>query len=68
MKSEREKTLIAIFSKEQKQGALSQDTDIEELTSYVIAILYGMGVLAKNGATMKTLQPVIDLAVKNVFL
>ncbi len=68
MKSEREKTLIAIFSKEQKQGALSQDTDIEQLTSYVIAVLYGMGVLAKNGATMKTLQPVIDLAVKNLFL
>lgn len=67
MKNEREKTLIAIFSKEQKQGALPQETDVEQLTSYVIAVLYGIGVLAKNGATMKTLQPVIKIAVKTIF-
>ena len=68
IKSEKEKTLIALFSKEKKQGALSQDTDVEQLTSYVTAVLYGIGVLAKNGATMKTLQPVIEIAVKAIFL
>ena len=68
MKSEREKTLIAIFSKEQEQGALSQDTDVEDLTSYITAVLYGIGVLAKNGATMKTLEPVIEIAIRTIFL
>lgn len=67
MKSEREKTLIAIFSKEQEQGALSQDTDVVDLTSYIIVVLYGIGVLAKNGATMKNLQPVVEIAIKTIF-
>ncbi len=67
MRNENVKTLIAFFSKEQERGALPQDTDVEQLASYVLAVLYGIGVLANNGATMKTLQPVIELAVKTLF-
>lgn len=67
MKGDNEKKLMAFFRKEQKQGTLSKDSNVEQMASYVIAVLYGIGVLAKNGAAMKSLQPIIDLAVKALF-
>jgi len=66
MRTENEKVLLAFLTKEQSQGAISNDTDIKQLTSYIMTVLYGVGVLAKNGATMETLQPVIEMAVGNM--
>ena len=67
MKGDNEKKLMAFFRKEREQGALSRDSDVEQMTSYVIAVLFGIGVLAKNGASMKSLQPIIEFAVKALF-
>lgn len=58
---------IDFFKKEQAQGRLDKKYDAAKITSYINAVIYGMGVLASSGATLKSLNDVIDIAITNTF-
>jgi len=58
---------IDFFNKEQAQGRLNKKHDVKKITSYLIAVIYGMGVLASSGASIKSLNDIIDIAITNVF-
>ena len=58
---------IDFFKKEQAQGRLNKKYDITQITSYINAVIFGMGVLASSGAATKSLNDIIDIAVTNIF-
>jgi len=58
---------IDFFRKEQAQGRLNKKYDVTQITSYINAVIYGMGVLARSGAATKSLNDIIDIAVTNIF-
>jgi len=58
---------IDFFRKEQAQGRLNKKYDVTQITSYINAVIYGMGVLASSGAATKSLNDIVDIAVTNIF-
>jgi len=58
--------LIDFLNKEQIQGRLNKKHDVTKITSYVIAVIYGMGVLAGSGTSIESLSDIIDIAVTNI--
>jgi len=58
---------IDFFKKEQAQGKLNKKYNVKQITSYINAVISGMGVLASSGASIKSLNDIIDIAVTNIF-
>ena len=63
---ENEKALTAFLDKEQAIGNLPKDTDANQLATYLMAVLYGIGVLAKNGNSAESLRTVADVSVQTI--
>lgn len=57
---------VDVFNKEQALGNLPKEADVAVISNYLMAILFGMGVLAKNGSTLKELEPVIKITVDSL--
>ena len=57
---------VDVFKKEQVLGNLSKEADVVIISNYLMAILFGMGVLAKNGSTLNELEPVIKITVDSL--
>lgn len=61
-----EKHLVGFLKDERSRGNLAAGTDTLQLARYLLSIMYGLGVLVKNGATRRSLRSVADLAVAAV--
>ncbi len=61
---EHETALVAFFKKEKLDGNLPKKADIKQLATYVMSVMYGIGVLAKNGNSQKSLKSVAQIAVQ----
>ena len=56
-------TLLRVLKEEQEQGAIPDDINITEYADFIDTMLMGMGVQAKNGASLDALQSIIQLTV-----
>ncbi len=59
-----EAALLARFRRAKKEGDLPKTANISDLTRFVCAIWYGLGVLAANGDSKAEMKRVTDLALK----
>jgi len=66
MGQQNEQALSAFFRDERSKGQLPADADAEKLASYLTAVMYGIGVLAKNGNSQASLRAVADVAAHSV--
>lgn len=57
---------IDVFKEEMRLGNLPDKADAVAMSTYLMTILYGMGVLAKNGSTLKELEPVVSMTVNSL--
>lgn len=57
---------IDVFKEEQALKNLSKEIDVVKMSTYLMTVLFGMGVLAKNGSTLKDLEPVIKMTVNSL--
>ena len=64
MGQENEKALVAFFKKEKLDGNIPQKADARQLATYIMSVMYGIGVLAKNGNSRKSLRSVAQVAVQ----
>jgi len=67
VKKESMQYFINVLKEEQTLGNLPQKTDVDAMSNYLMTVLFGMGVLAKNGSTLADLEPVIKIAVDSLF-
>ncbi len=63
---ESEKTLVALFNKEKLSGNLPKTANVKQLATYLMSVMYGIGVLAKNGHSKKSLRSAAQLAIQVV--
>ena len=59
-------SLVDFFRREVSAGNLAKGTAPEDLAGYLLALQYGLGVMARNGTDLETLDRVIECAVSNV--
>jgi len=57
-----EKHLTDFLKEERSRGNLSAGADTKQLARYLLSVMYGLGVLVKNGGTRRSLRSVADLA------
>lgn len=53
--------LVSFLQAEQTKGNLATGADLKTLARYLLSVMYGLGVLAKNGSTRKALRSVAGL-------
>ena len=58
--------LVGFLRTEQSKGNLATEVDTKHLAKYIMSVMYGLGVLAKNGSTPRSLRSVADLAIAAV--
>jgi AcrR family transcriptional regulator len=61
-----EAELVSFLQTEQSKGNLATQADMKHLAKYIMSVMYGLGVLAKNGSTPRSLRSVADLAIAAV--
>lgn len=66
MGKENEAALVAFLDKEKLEGNLPAETDVKRLATYLLSVMYGMGVLVKNGNSRRALKAAVDVAVEVV--
>ena len=59
-------SLVDFFRHEISVGNLPKGTSAEDLANYMLAMQYGLGVMARNGAKRETLDRVIEYAVTKI--
>ena len=59
-------SLVDFFRQEISAGNLPKGTCAEDLANYMLAMQYGLGVMARNGAKRETLDRVIECAVTKI--
>jgi hypothetical protein len=59
-------SLVDFFRREVSAGNLTKGTSPEDLADYLLALQFGLGVMARNGADLETLDRVIECAVSKV--
>ena len=59
-------SLVDFFRHEVSLGNLPKGTSPEDLANYMLAMQYGLGVMARNGAKRETLDRVIEYAVTKI--
>lgn len=57
------KAFVDFFVNEEKQGNLTATCSPEVLASYILALQYGLAVMARNGAKRNVLDKAIDLSI-----
>jgi len=57
---------IDFFNNEQAQGRLNKDLNVAQVTSYITAVLYGIGVQAGDGASLASLNQTLDFTVNSI--
>ena len=55
--------LLNVLKKEQEKGEIPDNINVIEYADFIDTMLMGMGVQAKNGASLESLQPIIQLTV-----
>ena len=66
VRRETRRVLAEVFRRERTAGRLSPDRDPDELARYVMTLMMGMAVMARSGARLDDLEPVIGMAVELV--
>jgi AcrR family transcriptional regulator len=61
-----EAKLASFLQAEQSKGNLATEADVKLLAKYLMSVMYGLGVLVKNGSTRGSLRSVADLAIAAV--
>ncbi len=59
-------SFVDFFRREVSAGNLAKETSPEDLADYLLALQYGLGVMARKGTDLGTLDRVIECAVSNV--
>ena len=59
-------SLVDFFRHEISAGNLPKGASAEDLANYMLAMQYGLGVMARNGAKRETLDRVIEYAVTKI--
>jgi AcrR family transcriptional regulator len=59
-------SLVDFFRHEISSGNLPKGASAEDLANYMLAMQYGLGVMARNGAKRETLDRVIEYAVTKI--
>ena len=59
-------SLVDFFRHEITNGSLPKGTSPADLANYMLAMQYGLGVMARNGAKRETLDRVIEYAVTKI--
>ena len=57
-----EKRLTVFLTEERSRGNLAAGAETKQLARYLLSVMYGFGVLVKNGGTRRSLRSVADLA------
>ncbi len=55
--------VINVLEAEQERGEIPKEINVIEYANFIDTMLMGMGVQAKNGANIQSLQPIIQLTV-----
>ncbi len=66
MGQESEAALVDMLKVEQRRGNLSEDVCADDTARFIMSIIYGLAVLAKNGDSKISLRAVADVAVDAV--
>jgi AcrR family transcriptional regulator len=66
VRGETRRVLAEVFSRERTDGQLGPDRDPDVLARYVMTLMMGMAVMARSGARLDDLEPVIGMAVELV--
>lgn len=61
-----EQMLMEQLAKEQTNGELAQEVDVKTMASYLLTVMTGLSVQAKNGRTREELLPVVDMVVSSL--
>jgi AcrR family transcriptional regulator len=61
-----EKALINLLEAERLKGRLPEDTRVQDITSYLLSVSYGLTVLAQRGKTKEELKSVVEIAVSTL--
>ena len=64
IEQESEQTLVAFLEQEKLSGHLPRTADIKQLATYLMSVMFGIGVLAKNGHAKKSLRSAARLAIQ----
>ncbi len=67
MRQRNVEALTMLFMEEKRRGWLAVEADCEQLSTYIAAVLYGIGVLASNGVDLEKLRPVIEITIHSLF-
>ncbi len=63
IRGETRRVLAEVFAREQAAGRLAAGREPEALADYLMTLMMGMAAMARGGADLPALAPVIDLAV-----
>lgn len=66
VRRETQRTLSQAFAREQAAGNLAPERDPDELARYLMTLMMGMAVMARGGASLDEMEPVIAMAVELV--
>ena len=64
MGEDSEMALVAFLKREKLSGNLPKAADVKQLATYLMSVMYGIGVLAKKGNSKKSLRSAARLAVR----
>ncbi|MES9990853.1 MAG: TetR/AcrR family transcriptional regulator [Candidatus Thiodiazotropha sp.] len=63
MRSAHQQTLRKVIATEQERGLLAQTEKPGDIAEYLLSVLYGISVLARQGKSRKELHKVVDIAI-----
>ncbi|MCG7992440.1 MAG: TetR/AcrR family transcriptional regulator [Candidatus Thiodiazotropha lotti] len=58
--------MTALFEDEQQQGRLSREVKANEAADYLMSVLYGISVMARQGRARKDLIAIVEMALKTL--
>ena len=61
-----EAVLSTTLETEKLRGGLPEDTNVQDITGYLLSVSYGLSVLAKRGKTRQELRAVAEMAVNSL--
>ena len=61
-----EVALSELLEAEKSRGQLPEDTQVQDITQYLLSVTYGMTILAQRGKTKEELKAVAEMAVSSL--
>ena len=61
-----EAALAKLLEAAKQNGQLAEDAQVQNITSYLLSVIYGLSILARRGKPRKELETVADMAVHSL--